>query len=35
VLPIAAILTDPLTGQAITKIEWALADAVPFALCTA
>ena len=34
VLPTSpAILTDPLTGQAITEIEWALADAVPFALC--
>lgn len=28
-----AILTDPLTGDAITEIEWALDDALPFALC--
>jgi hypothetical protein len=26
-------LTDPVTGQQITKIEWAEADALPFALC--
>jgi hypothetical protein len=28
-----ASLTDPLTGDAITNIEWALDDALPFALC--
>jgi len=28
-----ASLTDPLTGDAITEIEWALDDALPFALC--
>jgi len=26
-------LTDPLTGDAITEIEWAVDDALPFALC--
>lgn len=26
-------LTDPLTGDAITEIEWAIDDALPFALC--
>ena len=34
VLPTApATSSDPLTGQPITEIEWALADALPFALC--
>ncbi|MDB5970556.1 MAG: putative baseplate assembly protein [Hydrocarboniphaga sp.] len=34
VLPTApATLSDPLTGEPITEIEWALADALPFALC--
>jgi hypothetical protein len=34
VLPASpATLTDPLTGDAITEIEWAVDDALPFALC--
>nr|WP_294510135.1 putative baseplate assembly protein [uncultured Rhodopila sp.] len=34
VLPIApAVLTDPLTGAAITQIAWAQADALTFPLC--
>ena len=34
VLPTApAVETDPLTGEAVTEIAWALADALPFALC--
>src|SRR5688572_28736903 len=28
-----ATSTDPLTGEAVTEIEWALADALPFPLC--
>jgi hypothetical protein len=28
-----ATSTDPLTGDAVTEIQWALADALPFALC--
>jgi Baseplate J-like protein len=29
----AARLTDPLTGTEITRVAWAAADALPFALC--